>query len=126
MQPSSGRFSLGQEQKAIEPTPTQQSPFAQSLAKIAETDQAKSAIGIELNNNPELPAGQHQAPILVAAYAKNGHVYLFRYHRDRSAELMRHIGQMAVSDETDFSWWDAAKVTQRIRDLNHAADNLVG
>ena len=114
MQPYFGRLSLGQ----AKPLSTEQSKTQPSPS---------TASGIVVNNNPDLPSDSHlvTAPILVAAHAKNGHLYLFRYTRQYSTELMRHIGQVAASQETDFSWYDAAKVTKSIRDLNHAADNLV-
>ena len=57
-------------------------------------------------------------------HSKNGQLYIFRYARDLSQGMMQAIGRMAASNETDFSWYDAALVTRSMRDANDKYDEM--
>ena len=58
-----------------------------------------------------------QQGINVLALLKNGERYIFLYD-DRSAEqLLQTLGRYAADPELNFSWYDAAVLSQRIRTL---------
>ena len=58
-----------------------------------------------------------QQRINVLALLKGGERYVFLYD-DRSADqLLQTLGQYAADPELNFSWYDAAVLSQRIRKL---------
>ncbi len=58
-----------------------------------------------------------QQGINVLALLKNGERYVFLYD-DRSADqLLQTLGRYAADPELNFSWYDAAVLSQRIRSL---------
>ncbi len=58
-----------------------------------------------------------QQGINVLALLKNGERYVFLYD-DRSADqLLQTLGRYAADPELNFSWYDAAVLSQRIRTL---------
>ena len=61
-----------------------------------------------------------QQGINVLALLKDGERYVFLYD-DRSAdELLHTLGTYAADPELNFSWYDAAVLSQRIRTLREA------
>ena len=61
-----------------------------------------------------------QQGINVLALLKNGERYVFLYD-DRSADqLLQTLGRYAADPELNFSWYDAAVLSQRIRTLRAA------
>ncbi len=62
-----------------------------------------------------------QQGINVLALLKNGERYVFLYD-DRSADqLLQTLGRYAADPELNFSWYDAAVLSQRIRTLRTAS-----
>lgn len=58
--------------------------------------------------------------INVLALLKDGERYVFLYD-DRSADqLLQTLGQYAADPELNFSWYDAAVLSQRVRSLREA------
>lgn len=61
-----------------------------------------------------------QQGINVLALLKGGERYVFLYD-DRSADqLLQTLGRYAADPELNFSWYDAAVLSQRIRSLREA------
>ena len=61
-----------------------------------------------------------QQGINVLALLKDGERYVFLYD-DRSADqLLQTLGRFAADPELNFSWYDAAVLSQRIRTLREA------
>ena len=61
-----------------------------------------------------------QQGINVLALLKDGERYVFLYD-DRSADqLLQTLGRYAADPELNFSWYDAAVLSQRIRTLREA------
>ena len=61
-----------------------------------------------------------QRGINVLALLKDGERYVFLYD-DRSADqLLQTLGRFAADPELNFSWYDAAVLSQRIRTLREA------
>ena len=46
---------------------------------------------------------------------KNGQRYVFIYTDGNRGEVLRMLGRFAIRDDLDFSWYDAAILSQRIR-----------
>ena len=62
-----------------------------------------------------------QQGINVLALLKDGERYVFLYD-DRSADqLLQTLGRYAADPELNFSWYDAAVLSQRIRTLREAS-----
>lgn len=62
-----------------------------------------------------------QQGINVLALLKGGERYVFLYD-DRSADqLLQTLGRYAADPELNFSWYDAAVLSQRIRRLREAS-----
>ncbi len=61
--------------------------------------------------------------INLLALAKGRERYVFIYHDDRRAEVLRMLGRFAANPELSFSWWDAACLSKRIRDSVPPATN---
>ena len=53
--------------------------------------------------------------INVVGVRKAGENYLFLYRDDQSDDVLRSIGRTASQDELDFSWYDAAVLSQKVR-----------
>ena len=79
--------------------------------------------------------------INVLALVKNKERYIFLYDDDNRAETLRTLGRYASNQELSFTWYDAAVLSQKIRqtaihpqptprpvrfELPHATDNLCG
>lgn len=50
-------------------------------------------------------------------FPKDGEKYIFRFVRNRRAEAIRMMGRWAADPALSFSWYDAAVLSQRVRQL---------
>jgi hypothetical protein len=46
---------------------------------------------------------------------KNGHAYIFRYTDEHRDETLRQIALFAAHEELNLNWYDAAKLSRKIR-----------
>ncbi|ASV73343.1 hypothetical protein THTE_0741 [Thermogutta terrifontis] len=53
--------------------------------------------------------------INVIALIKGGERYIFLYDDDNRLEMIRTLGRFAAHPELSFSWYDAAVLSQKIR-----------
>ena len=61
--------------------------------------------------------------INVLALVKGEERYIFLFDDDRKTEGLRTLGRFASNPELSFSWYDAAVLSQRIRQTAAAAEN---
>lgn len=59
--------------------------------------------------------------INVLAIQKQGHTHLFLYRDGLEGDVLRALGRAAADPETNFSWYDAAVLGQKVRadQVNH-------
>ena len=55
--------------------------------------------------------------INVIALVKDGERYVFLYDDESGAQLLQTFGRYAADPELNFSWYDAAVLSQRVRRL---------
>lgn len=53
----------------------------------------------------------------VLALVKNGERFVFLYDDESASQLLQTFGKYAADPELDFSWYDAAVMSQRVRAL---------
>jgi len=58
-----------------------------------------------------------QEGINVLALLKNGERHVFLYDDSSADQLLQTLAQYAADPELDFSWYDAAVLSQRVRKL---------
>ena len=58
--------------------------------------------------------------INVLALVKDEERYLFLYNDQHKAEALRTLGKFASNPELSFSWYDAAVLSQRIRQVTES------
>jgi hypothetical protein len=58
--------------------------------------------------------------INVLALVKGTERYVFLYDDAHRAETLRTLGRYASNPELSFTWYDAAVLSQKIRQQNHA------
>ena len=58
--------------------------------------------------------------INVLALVKGAERYVFLYDDSSRAETLRMLGRYASNPELSFTWYDAAVLSQRIRQESHA------
>jgi hypothetical protein len=58
--------------------------------------------------------------INVLALVKGEERYIFLFDDERRSEALRTLGRFASNPELSFSWYDAAVLSQRIRQTVHA------
>ena len=63
---------------------------------------------------PELPLKQD---VNVLALVKGGERYIFLYDDENRAEALRTLGRFASNPELSFTWYDAAVLSQKIRQV---------
>lgn len=56
-----------------------------------------------------------EGEINVLAIQKQGHTYLFLYRDGLASDVLRALGRAAADPETNFSWYDAAVLGQKVR-----------
>ena len=59
--------------------------------------------------------------INVLALVKGSERYVFLYDDESRAETLRVLGRFASNPELSFTWYDAAVLSQKIRQENHKA-----
>lgn len=57
----------------------------------------------------------------VLALVKGGERYLFLYDDQSRAEVLRAFGRFASNEDLSFSWYDAAVLSQKVRQEGKAA-----
>lgn len=62
--------------------------------------------------------------INVLALVKDGERYIFLYNDARRAETLRTLGRFASDPELNFSWYDAAVLSQKVRNNADAVAKL--
>ena len=78
----------------------------------------------ELSCNREQRAVSHDINVL--ALVKGNERYIFLYDDASRAEALRTLGRYASNPELSFSWYDAAVLSQKIRQSAAAAPATVG
>lgn len=58
----------------------------------------------------------------VLALVKNGERFVFLYDDESASALLQTFGKYAADPELDFSWYDAAVMSQRVRALQRQHD----
>jgi hypothetical protein len=53
--------------------------------------------------------------INVLAIQKQGHTHLFLYRDGLESDMLRALGRAAADPETNFSWYDASILGQKVR-----------
>ena len=57
-----------------------------------------------------------QDEIRVLALVRDNERYVFLYDEASRAELLRYLGRFASNQELSFTWYDAAMLSQKIRE----------
>ena len=65
-----------------------------------------------------------QKDINVLALVKGKERYIFLYDDSRRAETLRTLGKFASNPDLSFSWYDAAVLSQRVRQTPAEADTV--
>ena len=65
----------------------------------------------------EVPAVSHDINVL--ALVKGAERYVFLYDDANRAETLRMLGRYASNPELSFTWYDAAVLSQKIRQDSH-------
>lgn len=52
----------------------------------------------------------------VLTLVKGNERYIFLYNDGREKEILRHLGKYASNPELGFTWYDAAVLSQKIRE----------
>lgn len=60
--------------------------------------------------------------INVLALVKGAERYIFLYDDSHRAEALRALGRFASNPELSFTWYDAAVLSQKVRQNSHAAE----
>ncbi len=63
-----------------------------------------------------------QRGINVLALVKDGERYVFLYDEQSVATLLQTLGRYAADPELNFSWYDAAVLSQKVRRLQRGQD----
>lgn len=58
----------------------------------------------------------------VLALVKDGERYVFLFDEHSIPQLLQTLGKYAADPELNFSWYDAAVLSQRVRKLKRSAD----
>ena len=53
----------------------------------------------------------------ILALSKGVHRYIFVYSDDRKKELLRQFGKFASNEELNFTWYDAAVLAKKVREV---------
>lgn len=59
-------------------------------------------------------------PFNVLALVKGSERYVFLYDEDSVATLLQTLGKFASDQSLNFTWYDAAILSQKVRDLKDA------
>ena len=58
----------------------------------------------------------------VLALIRDEHRYIFLYDDQSVREVLRHLSASASDPELDFTWYDAALLSQRVRKMSELLD----
>lgn len=72
--------------------------------------------------------GQMSGEVNVVALVRGDEQYVFVFDERRRTELLRLLGRYAADPELSFSWYDAAVLSQKIREMMpaHATESVGG
>lgn len=70
-----------------------------------------------MDSRPPGKAASMECGINVIALVKDGERFVFLYDDDSSAQLLQTLGRYAADPELNFSWYDAAVLSQKVRRL---------
>ena len=59
----------------------------------------------------------------VLALVKDGERYVFLYDEESVSTLLQTLGRYAADPELNFSWYDAAVLSQKVRRMHSRADD---
>jgi hypothetical protein len=79
--------------------------------KVQQLTVPHKSIGVPADNGFDTVAKD----IKVIALVKGGEQYVFLYSEDKRAETLRLLGRYASNPELSFTWYDAAVLSQKIR-----------
>ena len=68
-----------------------------------------------LTTKPQTAEPQTGPQVNVLALVKGEERYVFLYHDALRAEVLRTLGRFAANPEISFTWYDAAVLSQKIR-----------
>ena len=54
----------------------------------------------------------------VLTLIKDGETYLFLYNDTEKAEVLRQFGQFAANADLNFTWYDAAIMSQKMKEID--------
>jgi hypothetical protein len=54
----------------------------------------------------------------ILALLRGPETYIFTYREEYKTELLRTLGRYAADPELSFSWYDAAVLSQKVRELD--------
>lgn len=60
----------------------------------------------------------------VIALVKDGERYVFLFDRESAPQLLQTLGKHAADPELNFSWYDAAVLSQRVRRLQRESESI--
>ena len=63
--------------------------------------------------------------INVLALVKGGERFIFLFDDDNRDEALRQLARFAANPELDFSWYDAAMLSRKIRDAVPTDDDML-
>ena len=61
--------------------------------------------------------------INVLALVKDGERYVFLYDEESTSQVLQTLGRYAADPELNFSWYDAAVLSQRVRHLQQDSND---
>ncbi len=61
--------------------------------------------------------------INVLALVKDGERYVFLYDEQSTSQVLQTLGRYAADPELNFSWYDAAVLSQRVRHLHQDSND---
>lgn len=64
-----------------------------------------------------------QKSVNVLALVKDGERYVFLYDEKSVSALLQTLGRYAADPELNFSWYDAAVLSQKVRRLQRSDDD---
>lgn len=66
-----------------------------------------------------------QRGVNVVALVKGGERYVFLYDNDSTSTLLQTLGRFAADPELSFSWYDAAVLSQKVRNMDARDTSIV-
>jgi len=63
---------------------------------------------------------EHETDISVMALVKGDERYVFLFDDENRTETLRQLGRFASNESLTFTWYDAAIMSQKVRELQAA------